>query len=506
MAAEVSAPRVPPTATSSPKTESKAEIDVTKKSDAVIVTEEPSESMAPSSPESSRGPLKKFRSFTPTPVFFGSRNVKDKPDSTSANDVGTPTEAPKLFADREILSKHQLPISQWPTYSSYVAMVVDKRSTIPTSTKLDEAPRQTKHEDILDYVYDWAAWAAEIPNEARRNEVLGWVMKTLEQVLKNGMERTGMILEARDVQGTKNGTKRTLEGEVNIQVIITSSLKEKLGNELNKLAVQKAKDNIAKHKQANQGAAATVPSEPTVEQLLAIEQAAQASLKKTKRPASELDEFGAAQDTKRQKVEVTKESKEHLTTTRADVQQESSRESQDRSTSESTTTEDDKKWAQYIQHIFQPRLNHILKRAGQRLGRGKCENWETVRERLTVAGVSVKYRNMMLRDFQHGHEKWDEDNQVDPNVELAGFAESFQRPPKAAPVVAANNVDKQAVKKDAENNTSNTQTLLLALEGLPVLSTKTPIPSAFVPAQPVSPPPFQIAHTHIPSPLIPLIS
>src|SRR5271168_5335881 len=102
---------------------------------------------------------------------------------------------------------------------------------------------------------------------------------------------------------------------------------------------------------------------------------------------------------------------------------------------------------------------------------------------------------MMLRDFQHGHEKWDEDNQVDPNVELAGFAESFQRPPKAAPVVAANNVDKQAVKKDAENNTSNTQTLLLALEGLPVLNTKTTIPNAFVPAQPVSPPPFQIAHT-----------
>ena len=368
-------------------------------------------------------------------------------------------------------------------------MVVDKRSTIPTSTKLNEALRRTKREDILDYVYNWAAWAAEISNETRRNEVLGWVMKTLEQALKNGMERTGMILEAGDVQGTKNGTKRTLEGEVNIQVTITSSLKEKLGNELNKLAVQRAKDNIAKYKQINQGAVAAAPSEPTVEQLLAIKQTAQASLKRTKRPAGEPDEFGAVQDAKRQKVEVAKESKEGLnTTTKADVQQESLRESQDRSTSESTKTEDDRKWAQYIQHIFLPRLKHILKRAGESLSRGKCRNWETVRERLTAAGVSVKYRNMMLRDFQHGHEKWDGDNQVDPNVELAGFAESFQRPSKAAPVVAANNVDKGAVKKDAENNTSNTQTLLLALEGLPVLNTTTPVPNAFVPAQLVSPP------------------
>jgi hypothetical protein len=504
MVAEVSAPKVPPTATSNPKTESKTETDVTKKSDVVTVTEEPSEPMAHSSPESSPGSLKKFRSFAPIPVFFGSRNVKDKLDPTSANDVDTPTEAPKLFADREILSKHQLPISLWPTYSCCVAMVVDKRSTIPTSMKLDEAPRQTKHEDILDYVYDWAAWAAEIPNEARRNEVLGWVMKTLEQVLKNGMERTGMILEAGNVQGTKNGTKRTLEGEVNIQVVITSSLKEKLGNELNKLAVQRAKDNIEKYKQANQGAAAATPSEPTVEQLLAIKQAAQASLKKTKTQAGGLDEFGAAQDAKRQKVDVAKESKEGLVITKANVQQESSRESQDRTISESTTTEDDEKWAQYIQHIFLPRFNHILKRAGESLSRGKCRNWETVRERLTAAGVSVKYRNMMLRDFQHGHEKWDGDTQVDPNVELAGFAESFQRPSKAAPVVAANNVDKQAAKKDTENNTSNTQTSLLSLEGLPVLNTKPPVPNASVPAQPVSPPPFQIAHT--PPPLTSLIS
>jgi hypothetical protein len=373
-------------------------------------------------------------------------------------------------------------------------MGVDKRPIIPTSTELDEAPRRTKHEDILDYVYDWAAWAAEIPDEARRNEVLGWVMKTLERALKNGMERAGMMLEASDVQGTKNGTKRTLEGEVKIQIVITSSLKEKPGSELNKPAVQKAKDGIENYTQANQGAATAAPSETIADQLLAIEHAAQASLETTKRPASELDEFGAAQDAKRQKVEVAKESKKPLTT-KAEVQQEKLRESQDRPTSESITTEDDEKWVQYLQHIFLPRLNHILKRAGESLSRGKCRNWKTVRERLIAAGVSVKYRNMMLRDFQQGHEKWDGDNQVDPNVELAGFAESFQCPPKAAPVVAVSNVDKQAVKKDAESNTSNTQTLLLPLEGLPALKTKTPIPNVFIPAQPVSSRPSKW-HTH----------
>lgn len=489
-AAEVSASRMPPSAVSNPKTYSKTEIDVTRKSDAVAVTDEPSEPIPPSSPESSRGSLKKSRSFTPIPVFFRPRSVKDKPDPTSANDVDILTKAPKVFADRGILSKHQLPISQWPTYSTQVATVVDKRTAIPTSTNLDEAPRQTKREDILDYIYDWAAWAAEIPNEARRHEVLGWVMKTLERVLKDGMERTGMMLEANDVQGTKNGTKRTLEGEVNIQVVIANSLKERPDSELNKSAVQKAKGDIAKYKQANRGAAAIIPSEPTVKQSLVIEHATQALSERTKRSAGELDEFRAAQDAKRQKMDVAKESKETLTTNKVDAQQEGSRERQDRSTSESTTTEDGEKWVQYIQHIFLPRLNHILKRAGESLSRGKCRNWETVRERLVAAGVSVKYRNMMLRDFQHGHEKWDGDNQVDPNVELASFAEGFQRPPKALPVVAANNANKQTVKKDAESNTSNTQTLLLTLEGLPVLNTKTPVADAFIPAQPVRHPPF----------------
>jgi hypothetical protein len=491
-AAEVSASRMPFPAASNPKTDSKTEMDVTKKSDAVAVTDEPSEPIAP---ESSRGPLKKARSFASIPVLFRPRNVKDKPDPTSANDVDIPLEVPKALADREILSRHQPPISQWPTYGTYVAMVADKRSTIPTSTKLDEAPRQTKREDILDYIYDWAAWAVEIPNETRRHEVLGWVMKTLERVLKDGIERTGIMLESSDVQGTKNGTKGILEGEVNIQVVITNSLKEKPGSELNKSAVQKAKDDVAKYKQANRGAATTIPLEPTVQQPLVIEHAAQASSGKTKRPVGELDEFRAAQDAKRQKIEVAKKCNKTLATNKADAQQEESREGQDRSTSESTTTEDDEKWVQYIQHIFLPRFNHILKRAGESLSRGKCRNWETVRERLVAAGVSVKYRNMMLRDFQHGHEKWDGDSQVDPNVELASFAESFQRPPKASPVVVANNANKQAVKKDAESNRSNIQTLLLTLEGLPVLNTE------IIPAQPVTSSPFPIAH--IPSPLIP---
>src|SRR4051794_12622817 len=137
MAAEVSASRMPPPATSNPKTDSKMERDVIKESDAVAVSDELSESMTPSSPECNRGSLNKFRSFTTIPVFFGSRNVEEKPDPSSANDVDVPTEAPKLLADREILSKYQLPIPPWPTYSSY-AMVVDKQSTIPTSTKLDE--------------------------------------------------------------------------------------------------------------------------------------------------------------------------------------------------------------------------------------------------------------------------------------------------------------------------------------------------------------------------------
>ena len=444
----------------------KSEAAVIKESDAAAATKQ-SNSAAARSPGSSLRLSKKFRPFAPIPPFSGPYNVEGKLDVTSLEGIDISTEPPKILADRDVLSKHQLPISQWPMYTAYVASVVDKRST---SANFGETAPRAKEEDILDYVYDWAAWAAEIPEPGRRSEVLEFVMRTLERVLKSGMERTGMLLGPNDVKGVKSGLKKTQHGDVNIQVIITSSAKEIAGSQL---AEQRAKDNLIKYKQAGKGATADVPSALAPELPLPIERAPKASLTKGKRLANDMDAHDVVQDAKRQKVaDVNPDGEvQAKTTSTADGQSEVQLGKQDKSLPESmpplSPAEEDKR-ARYRQQIFHSRLNHILRKAGKVHNRGKYTKWETVRSRLAEAGVAVKYRNMMFRDFFYGHEAWNGDNHIDPNEELAHFAEhSFEHV-----------LDQASAGKD-DNFSAE------AME-LPALNTESPIPDAFVPPQSVS--------------------
>jgi hypothetical protein len=492
MQAGILASKMPPPAAPKSNSNNESERAKTKESDAINTTDKPSEPTAAPSPASSSGNLKRFRPFAPIPSFSGPGDVKHKPDFTSLEGIHIPTEPPKVFADRQILSKHQLPISQWPMYTSYVATVADKRSTSPLPANLDETPWRAKREDILDYVYDWAAWAAEIPDPSRRSEVLQYVMRTLERVLKSGIESTGMVLVPTGVKGARSGTKKTQEGEVNIQVIITSSVKKRVEKNFEKLAVQKANDNPVRDKKADTDAAATASSGPMPDELLSIKEASKASLTTGKRTTNEMDQSDLVLDVKRQKTE---DLHSHVDTQAetagtADGRPAQQLRTQDKSSSESVppmSQAEEEKRARYRQQFFQSRLNHILRKAGKVQTRGKCTKWETVLTRLREAGVGVKWRNAMLRDFYTGHEAWNDDGNIDPNEELAHYAKhGFERTLGKASGGNPNKVEAEAAVQVTEPNGSERAAFLSELETLPTLNTESPIPDAFIPAQPVS--------------------
>lgn len=287
-----------------PKTDPESRRDANKPFNAMATTNSYSGSTVVPLQGSRRGFLKKFRPFAAIPPFSGPRDVKGKLDATSLEGINILTKSTNVFAHRRILSKHQLPISQWPSYTSYGANTVDMRPTTSSSAKVGDTLQRTKQEDILDYVYDWAAWAAEIPDPARRSEVLEFVMRTLERVLKSEIESTAMALGPNDVKGTKSGMKKTLEGELNIKVIITNNMKEMDEIPRNELAVQRTKGNLAKYIYAEAGAAALVASEPATELLMSIEQASKVSLAKGKRAANEMGTPDVVLNVKRQKTEI----------------------------------------------------------------------------------------------------------------------------------------------------------------------------------------------------------
>ena len=491
LAARVTASKMPPPAPPMSITSFESQTDNTARSNAVVEAEGPSESTAPLLPVGLEA-SKKLRPIAPIPPLSGLQDLKSKSDLASFVGIDLSAEPQKAIGSRGILSKYQMPISEWPTYTSYVANVFGQRTTMPSLASLEQTSMRTKREDVLEYVYNWAAWAAEISDPDRRSEVLKFVMKTLEDVLKDGMDKTGIGLGPNDVRGTTSGAKRTSEGKVNIQVIITSSVKETVS----KQPAQQAKDKLVKYKQAETGGAASLPAEPNPELLQPSEQAAEASSTKAKRAANQIghsDESEGIQDSKRQKTEDQGNQRpEDVKPTMADGQQQGSKpnngERLSYDTVSSMSSEQEQKRARYRQKIFRTRLNHILKHAGKTQTRGRCTKWETVRNRLKEAGVKVKDRNLLLHDFNSGHEAWDGDSNVDPDEGLAHFAEHcFAKASNKAPAGNASTVGAGAGKQIVKDNETNAVAgLPPATETPPAFNADVSVPDGFVPAQPVS--------------------
>ena len=338
--------------------------------------------------------LQQYRPFTAIPAFTGPLNSSRKSDSRSLEDIDIPTEPRKLLP-HEMLSQSQL--------HAYKSVLRDgKHSNIDALNKTKDKPILAQTQ-ILDYVYDWAAWAAEIPDPVRRKEVIGSVMGTLERVLKSAITEAGIALGTADLNGTKSGMKKMPEGDVSIQVVIKSAVKEVKGGKGRK----------------SEG--------PTAGQLLALEKASRAIHSSGKRGADEMAQEDNGRDGKRQKVGDSDDEDETM------------------------SPEDEEKRDRYLQKIFLTRLNFILRKAGTSACRGKCEEWETVRLRLKDAGVDVKHRNMMLNDFFEGYAMWNGDPGIDPNEELAKFARrGFKGLPKkkAATPAAKEKIEAEVKKED----------------------------------------------------------
>lgn len=438
--------------------------------------------------------LAKYRPFQPIPPFSSkSRISKDDINRLLNEPISVPAAAPPIK-----------PIS-------YVIRTTN-------STASSNRPIHPR-EEILGYVYDWAAWAAEIPDAAKRDKMLAHVMGTMERVLKEGIERR--MLGAQDIGGIINGRKMTIKGEVEIEVSIKSRARfvEKKSDGDGKKDAQNNPIRASTNTGVDQHGNGKVASPgPTAEHHAAIDGAPQASLSsgiaKGKRAAGEMEgSQDATHDTKKQKMEDDGRKIENQTTTGADgaqdreengrpegitgAQEDKTSDNMNNSGSdeEMMTPEEEEKRTRYRQQIFMPRLNTVLKKAGKSAARGKCKKWDTVKERLTDAGVDVKHRNMMFRDFHLGYEKWDGDPEIDSNVELALFAKRFGRSPSDNAANVSNKVgprDKAVadgtVKPKAKREVSATEDVKKVGEALKGTSGhgKGNDSFAFNPVQPVS--------------------
>jgi hypothetical protein len=292
---------------------------------------------------------------------------------------------------------------------------------------------------------------------------------------------------------------------VNIQVTITSNVREKAGEIVHNSAVRKAKDNVKSETDdtvvtvlASDGTVVTVlaSAEPVPALPTPVEEASQAPQTKEKRAASEMDPSRVLPDIKRQKTDTGDGRGEKVDTANAvnGNQPYGGQEKLPSGPGSPAPQDGEQKQARYRQQIFQTRLNHILKKAGKVRTRGRCASWETVVARLRDAGVPVKYRNKMLRDFTSGHEAWNGDGRIDPNEELAHFAEhGFEEALRKAAAANASTVEAETAKQAVVEPTQpETTTVPTPLESSPASTTEPTVPGAFVPAQPVSPegPPF----------------
>lgn len=489
MATETSTSKMPFSAPAKPTVNAESEPAGSKAQDMVSNTNETSDPHTASSLTFSSCSLN-YEPFA-TPPFSEPHQVKGHPSVASSEGVFIPTKPLKVLSDRQNLSRFRVPTWQWSMYQSYEAPVPDHTAIMPPSLTRSETTRRAKQEDILDYVYDWAAWAAEIPDPCRRSEVLEFVTRALERALKSGMERTQMVLGPGDVEGTKTGTKNVLDGEVDIQVIIRSIVSEKTVRKL--LAVPEAEGNLAKNKQAEiDGTAITPPLETVPEVIRSTQDASDPSVTKRKRAVNDTHPPGKVQKSKRRKAHDTHADPKAKSdaTGPIDAQSQGQLGRQDTFSSESTSSlspaEDDNR-AHYRKQVFRSRLNHILKKAGKAQIRGECDTWETVRKRLKDAGVSAKWRNVMLKDFCMGHRAWNGDSAIDPNEGLARFAEQgFEEALRKASTWNANKVNAEVVQQAAEAASPNIGRMPPELESMPALSTENLSCSAVLPAEPVS--------------------
>ena len=318
-------------------------------------------------------------------------------------------------------------------YDAYLAKTYGTPIDGPAIAEPGADPSATHGEQVLKYIYSWVEWASRIEDSGRRTEVMAFVKEALEGALSYGIEIRAFRPE--DVNSVKKG----VNGEVRIEIEV------------------KARAEVVVEEGSLEGGDVV----PSAEEAKAVEKAKLKSKNGTKRDAADagVEQSDGEPASKKQKKDarkdvpdvsqVTKEGDserkameedllQNLTEGEAAQTQElpahkgdglkqttpgskaNSPEGAESGDGE-LSPEEEAKHDRYLQQVFRPRFNIVMKMAGKALARGKCSDWHTCRQRLEDAGVDAKHRNMFLRDFENGYKKWNESVQGDPNLEIAEY-------------------------------------------------------------------------------------
>ena len=315
-------------------------------------------------------------------------------------------------------------------YDAYLAKTYGTPIDGPAIAEPGADPSATYREQVLKYIYSWVEWASRIDDSGRRTEVMAFVKEALEGALRHGIEICAFRPE--DVNGVKKG----VSGEVRIEIEV------------------KARAEVVVEEGSLEGGDVV----PSAEKIDAPQEVITKSIQGTKRdtvdagvehgdgePASKKQKTDAEKhvpdesqvvkegDFEQRAMEADAEQmptdgktgQTHEPTTSAgEGQQQTSPETNPggaKSDGEEPSPEEEAKRDRYLQQVFRPRFNIVMKMAGKALARGKCSDWHTCRQRLEDAGVDAKHRNIFLRDFENGYKKWNESVQGDPNLEIAEY-------------------------------------------------------------------------------------
>ena len=373
----------------------------------------------PSLMEPFERPLKLYRPFTTIPSF-----TVDKVE---------PSLPP-------VLSQRQVPLARWPGWIPFLRKSLDTESiNLPQEVPVDE--------QVLDYIYDWAAWAAEIPDPTRREQVLEFVMRTMERVMKHGIESRAWG----PMKVWKNGEKADVKIEIKLttkgveETRRTASLASKSADQDVIATPFKESTKIAQGSTSKEAdfseVSAPIPHGTTKEKDLeqqdadhqAIEPENIANLtppgntnSSTSSPHRSQTENSAgkkraldqnfesgddalAAQAKKQKVIQERPFTPSSPTTVGKLPVEKSRPTLPSSPTSDLELE---KRTQYRQRVFLKRLNQVLKRQEVQTCRGRCGKWVTILERLKNANVPIEERNDLRRDFMVGYQKWGQEGQT----------------------------------------------------------------------------------------------
>ena len=360
-------------------------------------------------------------------------------------------------------------------YDAHLARTYGTPIDGPATAEPGADPSTTHKEQILSYIYSWVEWASRIKDPGRRAQVMTFVKEALEGALKHGIEIRAFKPE--DVHGIKKGVSGKVEIEISVKASAEVVEQGKTVNAVppaeDLVVVQKAllkSTNGTKRDAADAGVeqGKAMKAVPSAERRDATQEATTRGTNGPKRDAADagLEQSGGNPASKKQKTDVKKDMpdasqvvkagdpeqkamKEHAQQkpTRGDVPQtqepvgnagdgQKQTASQEQATQGSKATSpegaessDDEELSQeekakrdrYLQQIFRPRFNIVMKMAGQALARGKCSDWHTCRTRLEKADVDLRRRNMFMRDFVDGYKKWNEAANGDPNLEIAEY-------------------------------------------------------------------------------------